>query len=172
MIEVAIVGEQLEAIINNIAALGGKKAHIAIGSAAYRAGKAARVVGSKYARQIYTIKAGDVKARSKISKAADGALLTFKGPTEYVGKYKAKERKKGVFVSIKKGSGNIVPRSFVKAGRFMKRTTNERLPIEAIYGPSVPQLLENPHVLNEMERRGMEVFEQRLIHELDRLIGG
>jgi hypothetical protein len=44
----------------------------------------------------------------------------------------------------------------------------ERYPVEGLYGPSVPQMFGNPDVLDAMQERGAEVFENRLAHEIER----
>ena len=63
-------------------------------------------------------------------------------------------------------------RSFALNGRFVAREGKERYPVKGLYGPAVPQLFGNPDVMEQMQERGSEVFDARLEHELDRLLGG
>lgn len=54
----------------------------------------------------------------------------------------------------------------------MRKKKKGRLPVKSIYGPAVPQLFQNKQVEAEMEKEGIEMFEKRLWHELDRIVGG
>lgn len=76
------------------------------------------------------------------------------------------------FVAIKRDGGGRVPRSFTLNGHFVARAGKERYPVKGLYGPAVPQLFGNPEVMEEMQERGQEVFNSRLQHELERLLGG
>lgn len=69
---------------------------------------------------------------------------------------------KGAFVS-QMGSGH--------EGVF-RRTTKKRLPVEELYGPAVPVMLNNPEVVNHLERVAQEEMDKRLEHELNRRLGG
>ena len=65
--------------------------------------------------------------------------------------------------------------SFSKGGNggvFRKRIGPERYPIEGLHGPAVPQLYGNKAVVEIMEQEGMRVYEERMMHELERLVGG
>ena len=55
---------------------------------------------------------------------------------------------------------------------FFKRTGKPRLPIERIYGPAVPQLFGNDAIKEEIAAEAMKKYEERLRHEVGRLIGG
>ena len=82
-------------------------------------------------------------------------------------------KRKGVFVSIKKGTETKVPNGFVSAsGIFMKRQGKDRYPLKGIYGPALPQMFGNETVMNAMQKEGMEMYEKRLYHELERALGG
>lgn len=144
----------------------------AIRRATKRASTSARTSGTKRLRSIYTIHASDLKARSLIKKVDDGALLKFRGGMEPVTKYRAQERASGIFVSVKRGGGKKVARSFSLKGRFVAREGKERYPIKGLYGPAVPQLFENQEVMDTMEKRGSEILEKRLEHELDLILKG
>ncbi|QWU15681.1 Prophage minor tail protein Z (GPZ) [Paenibacillus sophorae] len=53
-----------------------------------------------------------------------------------------------------------------------RRTTRKRLPVEELYGPAVPVMLNNPEVVAHLERVAEEEFNKRLDHELNRRFGG
>lgn len=144
----------------------------AIQRASKRAAIAARTAGTKSIRSIYTIKSGSLKARTQLRNDANGTTILVRGTTEPVSRYKSSKRKYGVFVAIKRDGGGRVPRSFSLNGHFVARAGRERYPVKGLYGPAVPQLFGNPDVMEEMQDRGREIFNSRLEHELERLIGG
>ena len=135
--------------------------------AAKRAATHGKKIGSKLVRSRYTIKSADIKASTRIATISDGAILKISSARKSVSHYKARRRKKGVFVSVAKGGGDIVPRSFAWNKTFFKREEGVgRLPIEKIYGPAVPQLFENPAIQNEILDAASDKFEERILHEL------
>lgn len=145
-----------------------------------RAAVHARKVGLQEIGKIYAIKTNQVRKQAAIRDEMLGTTIHVKGhmipiangSTGEIVQYKGKVQAKGIFVQVKKGSGSLVPRSFDHGGRFFARTSKKRFPIKGLYGPSVPQLFGNPDVMDAMEEAGMDMYEKRLEHELDRLIGG
>ena len=164
--------EAAEQLLGTLAGLKSQGVQKAIQRASKRAATAARTAGTKSIRSIYTMKAGNLKARTQIRKEDDGTTILVRGSTEPVSRYKASKRKDGVFVAIKRDGGGRVPRSFTLNGHFVARAGKERYPVKGLYGPAVPQLFGNPEVMEEMQERGQEVFNSRLQHELERLLGG
>lgn len=168
-IEVSLEGQ--ERILQLLHSLNDREMQKAVAVSAKRAATAARTEATKRIRQIYTIKSGDMKARAKIESSSDGAILRVRGSMEEVAKYSAKQNRRGVFVSIKRGNRAKVPRGFKLTGKFVAREGNSRYPIRALYGPAVPQLFGNPEVVEAMQERGGEVFETRLTHEIRYRLG-
>ena len=164
--------EAAEQLLGTLAGLKSQGVQKAIQRASKRAATAARTAGTKSIRSIYTMKSGNLKARTQIRKEDDGTTILVRGSTEPVSRYKASKRKYGVFVAIKRDGGGRVPRSFTLNGHFVARAGKERYPVKGLYGPAVPQLFGNPKVMEEMQERGQEVFNSRLQHELERLLGG
>lgn len=164
--------EAAEQLLGTLAGLKSQGVQKAIQRASKRAATAARTAGTKSIRSIYTMKSGNLKARTQIRKEDDGTTILVRGSTEPVSRYKASKRKYGVFVAIKRDGGGRVPRSFTLNGHFVARAGKERYPVKGLYGPAVPQLFGNPEVMEEMQERGHEVFNSRLQHELERLLGG
>ena len=172
MIEIEVSRESAKALEEQLQALSGDKVHAAISRAAKRAATHAKTIGTKHVRKTYTIDAASIKSATSIRMVEDGAVLKIAGPRKSAGHYKAKKRKGGVFVSIKKGSGDIVPRSFAYSNTFFKRSSKSRLPIERIFGPAVPQLFGNDAIKNEIAESAMKKYEERIRHEVGRLMGG
>ena len=168
------------AIERAIGSISGQKIIPAIMSAQRRAATAGRTLAAKRIREIYTIKAGDIKNRANIKADIGGTetRIEIKGPFEPVKKYRARKNAHGIFVAIKRGKGKLsinfpVPRSFQRPdnGRFVARVGPERGPLKGLYGPSVPQLFQNVEVMGEVQARMMEMYENRLMHELERRLG-
>lgn len=145
-------------------------------AASKRAATTARKAGTQALRNIYAIKGVSVvKSGVSINKLNDGTEMRIKGGYTSAQKYfKIKSlKRKGVFVSIKKGTETKVPNGFVSAsGIFMKRQGRDRYPLKGIYGPALPQMFGNETVMNAMQKEGMEMYEKRLYHELERALGG
>lgn len=161
-----------DSLLQTLEQLSQQGAKKAVKRASKRAAVAARTAGTKAIRSIYTIKSGNLKARTQMRSEEDGTTILVWGSMEPVSKYKAVLRKHGVFVSIKRNGGGRVARSFALNGRLVAREGKERYPVKGLYGPAVPQLFGNPDVMEQMQERGSEVFDARLEHELDRLLGG
>ena len=171
-VRVEVESKDMDALLRSMENAIGDRAQKIVGRAAKRAALAARTAATKRIRAIYTIKARDMKGHTRIQAEKDGATIYIQGAMEPVQSYKARKNRKGVFVAVKKGSGRTVQRSFVHGRRFMQREGDGRLPIRGLYGPAVPQLFGNEDVVAAMEERGLGVFEERLLHEFGRLLGG
>lgn len=173
MIEIDVSHESARALEEQLQALKGERVYAAMSAAAKRAASHAKRIGTKHVRQTYTIDAASIKAATSIRGTQGGAILRIAGPRKSAGHYKAKKHKSGIFVSIKKGSGDIVPRSFAYSNTFWKREKGvSRLPIERIFGPAVPQLFGNDAIKEEVASEAMMKYEERIRHEVGRLIGG
>ena len=103
--------EAAEQLLGTLAGLKSQGVQKAIQRASKRAATAARTAGTKSIRSIYTMKSGNLKARTQIRKEDDGTTILVRGSTEPVSRYKASKRKYGVFVAIKRDGGGRVPRS-------------------------------------------------------------
>ena len=190
MIEIEVSRASAKALEEQLAALKGEKVYAAMSQAAKRAASHGKTIGTKHVRKIYTIDAASIKAATSIRMVRDGAVLRIEGPRKSAGHYKAKKRKQGIFLSVKKGSGDIVPRSFAYSNTFFKRNGIFGIPqkgryakkdrhkgimregIEQIFGPAVPQLFGNSAIKNEIADAAMKKYEERIRHEVGRLIGG
>lgn len=141
-----------------------------------RAAIAARKAGTQAIREIYAVKgAGVVKSGVSFISLTDGTEIRVKGNYPLAEKmYKTKVKKSGIFVSIKKGTEAKVERGFVspKSGLFVQRQGRDRMPLKGVYGPALPQLFGNARVQDAMQEEGMDMYEKRLWHELDRALGG
>ncbi|HEY4623844.1 MAG TPA: phage tail protein [Solibacillus sp.] len=159
------------------------KAPAIIARAMNRANTAIATSVNKGVRAKYYVKATDIKSATKKTDASPGNLsakVDIKGSPIGLDKFKVSpktvnpKRKSRLKIAVKKNGGNAVPGAFnanVNGIKVMKRTGRKRLPIERLYGPSIPQMAKNEEVANAARRRGGQVFEDRLKHEIRRLVG-
>jgi hypothetical protein len=162
-----------------------KGAARAISSAANRAASAARTEATKQVRAQYIIKAQDVRSPISIEKASVSRLtatLRASGRVIPLSKFRISPRSpnqsRPLRAQVKKGSsGGIVQHAFVAkmpsghAGVYMRKT-RRRLPIKELFGPSVPHMIGSKEVMEKIEVRAAEVLEDRLEHEITRLLRG
>jgi hypothetical protein len=176
--DVELDRQQFDQIIHTLKEVDPNNLSAHIASAINRTAQHARKIGDDKIRKVYTIKKRDVMKRVSIERASKSnlqAVIRVRGPEERVNVYKASLRKRsGVFVSIKKGGGALVPRSFDKQMQknFYAREGAARLPIRPLFGPSVPQLWGNEVVMENLQEETLEMYQKRLRHELERLIWG
>lgn len=165
MVEVRVETSEVESRIKTLNLEG------IIKRSAKRAATHAKKIGSQRVRARYTIRSfkGGIKP---IRATGDGAEILFQSPRLPVERYKARVTSKGIFVSIKRGQGAIVPRSFVHplSGRFMQREGKPRYPIHSITSLSIPQLFGNETVLEQMSEAALMMFEKRVEHEIERVL--
>ena len=156
-----------------LAGMNPNKVNRAVKSASSRAIDHAKKVGWNQVKELYTAKRQDVYANTSKRTDSDGTSLLIKGPMLGVDHFKVrKTKKRGLFVAIKRAHTYNVPKGFSYSKTFFTREGKSRLPIKRLYGPSAPQLFGNPEQLEKMEQAGMEMYEKRLMHELERLTGG
>ena len=72
-----------------------------------------------------------------------------------------------VRVSVKRNVQRTVGNGFVWQGHVFRRVGDARRPVEKVTGPAVPQLIEDPQILDEISEETQDYFEERLQHELD-----
>lgn len=154
-----------------------------------RAAISARAKAARFATKEYTIGVGTFKKHTKekyhihyegghLSGGVINATVTFKGAVIPLIEFSTKFTKDGyVSVAVKRGSCRkaldhaFVARVGSKLG-IWERLTKERYPIEQKYGPSTAHMMENPEVVKQMEETVMTTFDQRIEHEIDRILNG
>jgi len=138
---------------------------------------------SKETRKEYNIKAGDVKhtlSKTRASKSALTAIVSSKGNPIPLDKFKVSprtvqpNRKRAIKIGVKKGGMKATLGAFVSdinGIKVFKREGKKRLPINRLYGPSVPQMLANEEIRNKINGEGAETFNRRLDYEINRILG-
>lgn len=134
-------------------------------------------------RARYNIKAADIKetlVKKRATPSDLSASVKAKGGVIGLDHFKVlpkkpqPKRKSPIKAAVKKESAKKLPGAFVadKSGlKVFVRNTKKRLPIRRLYGPSIPQMLKNNVVKSEIQTKAEDMFQQRLIHEISRLVG-
>lgn len=155
----------------------------AISRAMNRAVTALATSVNKGVRGKYHVKAADVKDATKKRNASPGNLsagVDISGSPIGLDKFKVSpktvnpKRRSQLKIAVKKDGGGTIPGAFnanIHGVKVMKRTSDKRLPIERLFGPSVPQMAKNEEITTAARRRGGEVFEDRMTREINRLLG-
>lgn len=155
----------------------------AISRAMNRAVTATSTSVSKEIRKKYHVKAGDVKSattRKNSSPSKLSASVNIAGGPIGLDKFKVSpktvnpKRKSQLKISVRKDRGaGTVSGAFnanISGLKVMERTGKKRLPIDRLFGPAIPQMAKNEEVSAAAGRRGGVVFEERLRHEIGRLL--
>lgn len=133
----------------------------------------------------YEVKSADVAKSLSVRKASPSRLTAEAlsvGRPIALAHFKIKPRKpmagktrRKVMVKIKKSEGyvalNIKPSAFVQnpngAINVFQREGKKRLPIKRLYSLSVPQMINNPEVLNRITVKAHETLDKRVKHEIE-----
>lgn len=134
-------------------------------------------------REEYNIKAKTIRSTFTVKKASRGSLgasIVSKGHKESITSYKVTPKKrvsvsKLVRVAVKKGDAKTLLNSFIinqyDFGVY-KRKSDERFPLKQIYGPAVPQILNNKDVRKFVEKEAVKMYNKRIDHEIKRILEG
>lgn len=159
-----------------------KRAPNAISNALNRGVSNMNTNSRKEIRKEYNIKAGDVSPTLKVFKSSRmslGASVQSKGGVIPLDRFKISPRtinplrKSPIKAAVKKGSPRSLGSGFmaeINGPKLFKRSGKSRLPINRLFGPSIPQMLENEATREEIQRQGQEVYEKRLDHEIKRIL--
>lgn len=156
----------------------------AMANAINRAVTTARTEASRKVREMYYITNKNITATMTLTKASAGsptALIRSKAGPIALSKFRvtpkqpSAKRKKPITARVKKGGGGPIAHAFVarmKSGHVgvFDRVGKQRLPINQLYGPSVPQMLGNPSVTQWVEAKASAKLDERLIHEIGRIL--
>lgn len=159
----------------------------AVSAALNRAIQGSKTEASRKIREIYTIRAKDINETIAINKSTPTSLqavIRSRGSSTAMSKFRVTPNrypgKKGtppVKAQIKKGFGGYIKGAFMarmKSGHLgvFRRSSGRSFPIVENFGPSVPQMLGNEAVIEYVEERTRERFEERLEYEIDRILRG
>ncbi len=162
----------------------------ALAGAINRAAEGARTEAVRGATEQYYIGAAEVRGTIKISKAQSTRLISYvrsRATGRPLSLFKVNPGKPATYwdrpdilkvATTKRGSLKPLSKAFVEIGRtsgnihVLSRVGRERYPLRIQYGPSVPQMLGQERIAGQIERRAMVTLNDRLDHEINRLLRG
>lgn len=158
------------------------KAKLAARRAAKRAGNAGRTEAKKYVVPKYNIRAGQFTSntRTKVDVGSGnggvaGVKITYSGARLAVLEFKPNvSDSAGVTYQAKRGVDEHLPHAFdvlKYGGHIFQRTGRSRFPIKKQVDRSTPHMLKDPEVADPLGKKIMEVFNQRLVHEIGYILG-
>lgn len=182
MIEISAEAvERVEQILSGIP----KGAERALSNAINRGLSRTKTAATKRVKEVYTVKSTALTAGSNvtINKASTGNLagfVSFGGYKIPLYKFKvtptAPGTRKPVQASVMKGGGATFEDAFIadmrsRTGVF-ERETPKRFPVEELMGLAPAQMVGNDRVITGLEDEVQQVVNERLEHEIDRLLNG
>jgi hypothetical protein len=175
---------QAQAVLANVK----NGARRAASNAINRASEAARTEAVRKATERYYIRAKDVRSTITLTKAKPERLIGYvksRDTGRPLSFFKVnpnaprKSRPNVLRVATIKETGiKDLPKAFIARGKtsgkihVLKRIGKDRYPVHVLYGPAVPQMLDQDKVKWMIVRRASEMMESRLDHEISRLLRG
>ena len=161
------------------------KAPIVLYRALNRAVQNAKTNARKNPRETYNIKAKDIKetlTAKKASRSKLGAALVSQGTKVPLDKFRIspkqlrpKKPPRALKVAVKKGGLKQLLGAFVadiRGNKVFSRVSKRRLPINRLFGPAIPQMIDNKAVRPFIEKEAINTFQRRLDHEIKRVLEG
>lgn len=158
----------------------------AFSAAINRVSQGMRTEAVKKVRETYQVKAGDVRKTIKITKASPARLemlMVSRGSSLPLIKFRTTPRNvptrqpRVLKAQVKKSGGKKpIPGAFVAkmrsghVGVFM-RSSKKRLPVNELYGPAVPVMLNEEGVQEHLQQEAQRRMADRLDHEMNRVLG-
>ncbi|WII39191.1 phage tail protein [Paenibacillus thiaminolyticus] len=163
-----------------------QKAPKAVNAAFKRTGQRVQTVAVQEVRKEYIIRAGDVKKYGNLKLTQRNDEIEFKSSGRNIRliKFKTtptrpvKRRPKVLKAAVKRhGEKKPIGGAFVQnmsngSMGVYRRKGKRKLPIEQLYSPGVPIMLNSAKIRDKLEDEMTKKLEQRLEHEMDRVLKG
>lgn len=172
--------ERVETLLEGIP----KGAERAFSNAINRGLSRTKTGATKRVKEVYTVKPAALTAGTnvKISKASTSNLagfVSFSGVKIPIYKFQVTPKEPGtgkrVKAAVKRGGGTTFEDAFIanmsNKGIF-ERLTSKRFPVEQLMGLSAAQMVGNEEIISGLEEEAQELVNERLKHEIDRLLNG
>lgn len=155
----------------------------AVSAALKRAAQSAKGKAGQFASERYNITQGAFKGHVKDKMYIEGGIggvvsvkLIFAGNVIPLIEFNSRFSKSGgVAVSVKRGGGGVLSHAFIanisRIGVY-ERITTRRFPVEQKYGPSAAHMMMDENVDQKMEQQIVSVFNERIEHEITRVLNG
>ena len=162
----------------------GRDMQKAMNAALKRASAAGRAEAGRYVAERYYISASTFKKyfesedEMKGEGSSDQSLsVTFRGGVIPLIEFNTHYTKNGgVSVKVKKGGGGTLRHAFISnmngSYQVYERYGRGKGKLKRLYGPSAAHMLEDQTVNDKMQKRMDEVFNQRMEHEMNRIMNG
>jgi len=174
--------ERVETLLSGIP----KGAERAFSNSINRGLSRVKTTAMKQVKQVYAVQSSALTAATttRISKASTGNIagyVSFSGFKLPLYKFNVTPKKSGtgkqVTASVMKNGGTTFEDAFVaemKSGHMgvFERSGRKRLPVEEIMGLSAAQMVGSAAVIEELEKEAQKVVDERLSHEIDRILNG
>ena len=151
-------------------------------AAAKRAGQTAKTKAGQFAAAEYTISKGTFMANVNTkmdvqggSGGVAGISIMFAGSVLPLKTFQTRAGPGGVTAKVKRSGGGTLQHAFVInafGGGIFERLGPSRFPVEQKYGPSTGHMMQEEHVVEQMDKTLRETFEQRMEHEMLRIMNG
>ena len=83
---------------------------------------------------------------------------------------------KRIKAAVKKGGGTQFEEAFIANMRngtgVFERETSQRFPVDELMGLSAAQMVGNERIVQELQEEAQEVINERLEHEIERILNG
>lgn len=163
-----------------------KGAERALSNAINRGLSKVKTGATKRVKEVYTVQSSafNSETTTKIQRASAGNLagyIHFSGCKIPLYKFKVTPKapgiKKRVHAAVMKGGGATFADAFIaqmKSGHIgvFERETSSRFPVEEFMGLSAAQMIGNEKVIAEVEEEAQKLVNERIEHEIDRLLNG
>jgi len=157
------------------------KAMVAVNRAAKRAGAAGKTEAKRYAIRVYNIKPRQFSKNTattvKVFGGGGGAtrvIIRYAGAMLDLLEFKPQiSDSNGVMYQAKRGDIVHLQHAFdiqAYGGHVYERVGKPRFPVRRKLGPSTPHMLKDTEVADPLGKRIMEVFNERLSHEIGRIL--
>lgn len=182
---VSIDTARVNELIGEFAGIEGK-VPVALSRAINRSTSAAKTEAVRQVRSEYTARAGTINETIKVTRANTNNLsakIESRGSSLRMKEFRVNPKKPSprrrspITVEVRRGSKKTINGAFVQrmpngSVGVYARTGRSRLPIRQLFGPAVPVMLNNDDVVAAVQSRAEQVLEQRIGHELNRVLGG
>ena len=157
------------------------KAMVAVNRAAKRAGSAGRTEAKRYATRVYNIKASqftkNTQTTVKVFGGGGGAtrvIIRYAGAMLDLLEFNPQiSDTNGVRYQAKRGNTVHLQHAFdiqAYGGHVYERVGRPRFPVRKKLGPSTAHMVKDAEVADPLGKRIMEVFNERLSHEIGRIL--
>lgn len=154
----------------------------AVNSALRRTLTQMKTQAAKLTREKYYLKAGEINKTLSVSVSAMTGRITSRGKKlpisdYYISPKTRVKNMKGLRAAVKRDGIKFINKAFLVrlggAGKYYPyvRVGKARWDIRRIMSPAVPQAMGNPEIISELEEFAGEKFNERLDHEVMRIIG-